>query len=59
VSGKKIPENKSLVYYVALVGAAAIGVVDWPVVVAVAVGHHLARSNKKPVREVGEALEKA
>ncbi|WP_214105498.1 hypothetical protein [Acrocarpospora catenulata] len=52
------PEH--LVFYAVLVGLGAAGVVDWPVVGIVAIGHLLSSQRRFPrLREAGEAVEAA
>ncbi|MYV48923.1 hypothetical protein [Streptomyces sp. SID2888] len=55
-----LPCKEQLAYFVGLGILTALEVIDWPVALAIAVGHELARSNhSKSLREFGEALEQA
>lgn len=51
----------SLAYDLALTGLAAVGVIEWPVGMALVVGHALIRrlGNKRVAAAVSEALESA
>ncbi|MCA1008266.1 hypothetical protein LCL87_21365 [Rhodococcus hoagii] len=55
-----VPKPEQLAYLAALGLLAAFEVIDWPVALAIAVGHALAEDQRhKGLREVGEALESA
>lgn len=55
-----VPKPEQLAYVAALGLLAAFEVIDWPVAVAIAVGHALAEDQRhRALREVGEALESA
>lgn len=55
-----VPKPEQLAYLAALGLLAAFEVIDWPVALAIAVGHALAEDQRhKALREVGEALESA
>lgn len=55
-----MPECPHLAFYVVLVSMGALGVVEWPVVAIVGVGHLLASQTRFPrLREAGEAVESA
>jgi hypothetical protein len=53
------PSWSSVVFYLGLGGLVVAEIVEWPVVVAIAVGHVLTENRHKAVRELGEALEDA
>ncbi|WP_433611540.1 hypothetical protein [Prescottella agglutinans] len=53
-----VPSPDHLAYYAALGLLAAFEVIEWPVAVAIAVGHALAEDqHHRALHEVGEALE--
>ncbi|MDH6675827.1 hypothetical protein M2284_000015 [Rhodococcus sp. LBL1] len=53
-----VPRPDHLAYYAALGLLAAFEVIEWPVAVAIAVGHALAENQRhRALHEVGEALE--
>nr|WP_241665924.1 hypothetical protein [Prescottella subtropica] len=53
-----VPRPDQLAYFAALGLLAALEVIDWPVALAIAVGHTLAEDQRhRALREVGEALE--
>ncbi|GAB2660311.1 hypothetical protein GCM10027068_45460 [Prescottella soli] len=53
-----VPRPDQLAYYAALGLLAALEVIDWPVALAIVVGHKLAADQRhRALREVGEALE--
>ncbi|PTR22872.1 hypothetical protein C8K36_11055 [Rhodococcus sp. OK519] len=55
-----VPKPEQLAYLGALGLLAALEVIDWPVALAIAVGHALAEDQRhRALREVGEALESA
>ena len=55
-----IPRPEHLAYYTALGLLAAFEVIEWPVAVAICVGHALADDqHHRALQEVGEALESA
>ncbi|MBM4607750.1 hypothetical protein GS416_00490 [Rhodococcus hoagii] len=55
-----VPRPEQLAYLGALGLLAAFEVIDWPVALAIAVGHALAEDQRhRALREVGEALESA
>lgn len=53
--------KRNLAYYSGLVGLAAFGVVDWPIIAVIALGHYLTRhtSTDTAVNGLGEALKTA
>ena len=54
----RLPSPEGLVFAGSLALLGALEIIDWPVVVAVAVGHALSRNRQSAVlREFGEALE--
>jgi hypothetical protein len=56
----QIPRPDSLAYYGALVGLAALEIIDWPIALAIGAGHALASNHPSNVaQEIGEALEDA
>ncbi|MBL1111449.1 hypothetical protein JK364_03345 [Streptomyces sp. 110] len=56
----ELPSQEQLCFLAGLGVIAAIGIIDWPVAAAIAVGHGLAHSQHgKALREFGEALEEA
>ncbi|WP_305094490.1 hypothetical protein [Prescottella sp. R16] len=53
-----VPRPDQLAYYGALGLLAVLEVIDWPVALAIAVGHTLAEDQRhRALREVGEVLE--
>lgn len=62
VFGNKVelPSRDQLAFLAGLGVLAALEVIEWPVAVAIAVGHKLAHSHHgRALREFGEALEEA
>lgn len=56
----ELPPRDQLAYLVGLGLLTAFDVIEWPVALAIAVGHELARSSRgKTLREFGDALEQA
>ncbi|WP_206282233.1 hypothetical protein [Streptomyces rhizosphaericus] len=56
----ELPSQEQLCFLAGLGVIAAVGIIDWPVAAAIAVGHGLAHSQHgKALREFGEALEEA
>ena len=54
-----VPPPELLTFYGGLAALAAFDLVDWPLVVVIAVGHELARSRRPGVRGIGESVESA
>lgn len=54
-----VPPPELLTFYAGLAAAATIELIDWPLAVAIAVGHELARSRRPGVRGLGESIESA
>jgi hypothetical protein len=54
-------ERDAVVYYGALAVVGAFGVIDWPILAAIGVGHWLITTQPKhpALAEVGDALEDA
>jgi hypothetical protein len=62
VAGRRwaLPPTDQLAFLAGLGLLAALDIIDWPVVLAIAAGHEIARSrHSKVLREFGEALEEA
>ena len=56
----RIPRPDQLAYYGALVGLAALEIIDWPIALVIGAGHALAASqHHKIAQELGEALQDA
>ncbi len=56
----ELPSADQLCFLAGLGVIAAVGIIEWPVAAAIAVGHGLAHSQHgKALREFGEALEEA
>jgi xanthosine utilization system XapX-like protein len=56
----RIPRPEHLAYYGALGVMAAVEIIDWPIALAIGVGHALAEQHHNHVaEELGEALEDA
>jgi hypothetical protein len=56
----RLPEPKRLAYYGGLAALAAFGILDWPVAVALGIGHLLAEQHHYTfVADFGEALSEA
>jgi len=56
----RLPEPKRLAYYGGLAALAAFGILDWPVAIALGIGHVLAEQHhNKFVEDFGEALSEA
>ncbi|MGX4692163.1 hypothetical protein [Streptomyces sp. JNUCC 63] len=56
----ELPPKDQLVYLAGLGILTALDLIEWPIALAVAVGHELARSHHgKTLREFGDALEEA
>lgn len=55
-----LPATGKLAFYAGLAAVAALGIVDWPVVAVISVGHLLAEDQRnRLVRDFGLALEEA
>ncbi|MBV9024716.1 MAG: hypothetical protein JO362_13210 [Streptomycetaceae bacterium] len=55
-----LPPMDQLGFFAGLGVLAAVGLVEWPIAIAIAVGHELARSRHgRALREFGEAMEEA
>ena len=54
-----VPPPELLTFYAGLAALAAFELVDWPLVVVIAVGHELARSRRPGMRGLGESVESA
>ena len=55
-----VPRPDQLAFFGGLAALAALQIIEWPVAVAVAVGHILASNHhSKTVQELGEAIETA
>lgn len=48
---------KQLAYYGGLAGLAAIGILEWPIVGVISVGHWLLSQKNDIAKEIGEAIE--
>jgi hypothetical protein len=56
----RLPEPKRLAYYGGLTALAMFGILDWPVAIALGIGHMLAEQRHYTfVQDFGEALEEA
>lgn len=56
----ELPPRDQLAYLAGLGLLTAFDLIEWPVALAIAVGHELARSHRgKTLREFGDALEQA
>ncbi|WP_055494022.1 hypothetical protein [Streptomyces sp. TP-A0356] len=56
----ELPPKDQLAYFAGLGVLTVLDLIEWPVALAIAVGHELARSHHaKTLREFGEALEAA
>jgi len=56
----RLPEPERLAYYGGLAALAAFGILDWPVAIALGIGHVLAEQHRqKFVQDFGEALAEA
>jgi len=56
----RIPHAEELAYYGGLGALAALQIIDWPVALAIAVGHALAHNHRSRIaQELGAALEEA
>ena len=56
----ELPPGDQLAYLAGLGLLAALDLIEWPIALAIAVGHELARSHhSKTLREFGDALEQA
>jgi hypothetical protein len=56
----RLPEPQRLAYYGGLLALAAFGILDWPVAIALGVGHVLAEQHRHRILEdFGEALAEA
>ncbi|MET9023923.1 hypothetical protein ABZV93_28505 [Actinopolymorpha sp. NPDC004070] len=55
-----LPATEKLAFYAGLATVAALGIVEWPVVAVISVGHLLAENQgNQLVRDFGKALEEA
>ncbi|GAA2756915.1 hypothetical protein [Actinopolymorpha rutila] len=55
-----LPATEKLAFFAGLAVVAALGIVDWPVVAVISVGHLLAEDQRNQlVRDFGRALEEA
>jgi predicted membrane protein len=60
VSLLRLPAPEHLAFYAGIGVMAVFGIMDWPVVVAVAMGHTLANTqHSKTLQALGDALEDA
>ncbi|WP_374022242.1 hypothetical protein [Mycobacterium sp. HNNTM2301] len=56
----RLPAQEHLAFYAVLGVMAAVGIMEWPIVMTVAVGHTLVTAqHNKTLRSLGEALEEA
>jgi hypothetical protein len=56
----RLPEPKRLAYYGGILALAAFGILDWPVAMALGIGHVLAEQHRHEfLADFGEALEDA
>ena len=56
----RLPEPQRLAYYGGLAALAVFGILDWPVAIALGIGHVLAEQHRRKfVEDIGEALEEA
>ncbi|MFF4756123.1 hypothetical protein ACWD5R_37310 [Streptomyces sp. NPDC002514] len=56
----ELPPPDQLVFLAGLGVLTAVELIEWPIALAIAIGHELARSHHgKALREFGEALEEA
>jgi hypothetical protein len=56
----RLPAQEHLAFYAVLGVMAAVGIMEWPVVLTVAVGHTLVTAqHNKTLQSLGEALEEA
>ncbi|MFF7656566.1 hypothetical protein ACFZCY_43270 [Streptomyces sp. NPDC007983] len=56
----ELPPKEQLIFLGGLGTLAALGAIEWPVALVIAVGHELSHSqHNEALREVGEALEAA
>ncbi|OPF81105.1 hypothetical protein VT50_0211340 [Streptomyces antioxidans] len=56
----ELPSREQLCFLAGLGVIAAVGIIDWPVAAAIAIGHALSHSQRgKALRDFGEALEEA
>jgi hypothetical protein len=56
----RLPEPQRLAYYGGLVALAAFGILDWPVAIALGIGHVLAEQHRhRFLEDFGEALAEA
>lgn len=59
-AGLTLPAPEHLAFYVGLGAMAAFGIMEWPVVAALVVGHALVYAqHNKVLQSLGEALEEA
>ncbi|MGW0231055.1 hypothetical protein ACWDWO_22320 [Actinopolymorpha singaporensis] len=55
-----LPATERLAFYAGLAAVAALGIVDWPVVAVISVGHLLAEDQRnRLLRDFGLALQEA
>jgi hypothetical protein len=53
----RLPEPQRLAYYGGLMALAAFGILDWPVAIALGIGHVLAEQHRhRFLEDLGEAL---
>ncbi|HUC25425.1 MAG TPA: hypothetical protein VMA73_22185 [Streptosporangiaceae bacterium] len=53
----RLPEPKRIGYYAGLAALAAFGILDWPVAIALGIGHVLAEQHRNEfVEDFGQAL---
>ena len=53
----RLPEPERLAYYGGILALAAFGILDWPIAIAVGVGHALAEQHRhRFLEDFGEAL---
>ena len=58
--GLTLPAPEHLAFYVSVVAMAAFGIMEWPVVAALVMGHTLVNAqHNKVLQSLGEALEQA
>ena len=58
--GLAVPSQEQLVFYAGVGAMAVFGIMEWPVVAALVVGHALVNSqHNKVLQSLGEALEEA
>lgn len=60
VGSVSLPPPERLAWYAGLVGLGAFGILDWPVVLVISVGHLMSEDqHSRLMRDFGDALEQA